>query len=277
MTVKFWSGQAKQKHEAAIYWVRKTVGEGGVDICLQGEPFKLSSVLYKDFTTKRSAPKFWIQNSNPQPPLQLGCRRGLNLIQMDWPQPVWLGCCWLLHFCSSGQQWPELNAPRIPLLHRSFCTLSLYKLLHAWAKRPLPAILRLPCWDAPDVVKTRPVMSHITPPSSVSEVSKEEEWGRAQSAPTAHKQGSSLAAQCMWKGILSFLSPPTTKIWPPTREWDLLISEMLTSGKGHTGGKQRREVMFLYEAQNAGKNPQRCKYPDYWDISNLIGNVEAAE
>lgn len=42
---------------------------------------------------------------------------------------------------------------------------------------------------------------------------------------------------------------------------------MLTSGKGHTGGKQRREVMFLYEAQNAGKNLQRCKYADYWDIS----------
>lgn len=93
-------------------------------------------------------------------------------------------------------------------------------------------------------------------PPFISEASKEEEWGRAQSEPTAHKQGSSLAAQCPWKGILSFLPSPTTKIWPPTREWDLLISKMLTSGKGHKVGSRKGKSCFFMKPRMLGRTPK---------------------
>ena len=45
-------GQAKQKHEAAIYGVRKTGGGNGAGVFYTGETWEPSSVLYKDLVTK---------------------------------------------------------------------------------------------------------------------------------------------------------------------------------------------------------------------------------
>lgn len=109
MTVKFWSGQAKQKHEAAIYWVRKTVGGGGADIFLHRRTFGTVKCSLQKFHHQKLCPQ--VLNSELKRTASLAARMPPeDLNSSRWTDHSWCdldaaGCPTSAAPGGSGQNW----------------------------------------------------------------------------------------------------------------------------------------------------------------------------